>query len=97
MNSRRLMPDMGTSSPVGWRLRHRASNRLATTLGLPHPQAAAERAASPWVRPEIVRNLVGRCRPLLCATNNSTHQPAALPDFNSAFVRYGWSALHPLT
>src|SRR6516165_582270 len=39
MNSRRFMPNMGTSSPV-------------TTLGLPHAQPAAERSASPWVRPE---------------------------------------------
>jgi hypothetical protein len=37
MNSRRLMLDMGTSSPVG----------------LPHPQPAAEPTANPWARPEL--------------------------------------------
>jgi hypothetical protein len=51
MNSRRLMLDMGTSSPVGWRLRHRGRQAMARSvcrmLNLPQNGRRA-----PWARPE---------------------------------------------
>src|SRR5215475_11128704 len=49
-------------------------------------------AAIPHLTNDMMTPRTGRRRPPSCgATNDSTQEPAALPDFNPAFVRFGSS------
>jgi hypothetical protein len=62
MNSRRLMPNMGTSSPVVWRCRHRAHRPVYRTLSL--PQSGRQVLGSDLNRSESRRGALSG--PLLC-------------------------------